>query len=90
MLVKIGAIGAREGQAGFELLQKRAGCMNLVFEIAPKAMRNHKILASQGVGTGARGSFPSDEAAIKLLFLGLRSITKRWSMPVNDCNRPQA
>jgi putative transposase len=34
--------------------------------------------------TKARGSFPSDEAAIKLLFLGLRSITKRWSMPVHD------
>jgi putative transposase len=34
--------------------------------------------------TKARGSFPSDEAAIKLLFLGLRSITKRWTMPVHD------
>jgi putative transposase len=37
-----------------------------------------------GAGLGSRGSFPSDEAAIKLLFLGLRSITKRWSMPVHD------
>jgi putative transposase len=34
--------------------------------------------------TKARGSFPSDEAAIKLLYLGLRSITKRWTMPVQD------
>lgn len=34
--------------------------------------------------TKARGSFPSDEAAIKLLYLGLRSITKRWTMPVHD------
>jgi putative transposase len=34
--------------------------------------------------TKARGSFPSDEAAIKLLFLGLRSITRRWTMPVYD------
>jgi putative transposase len=34
--------------------------------------------------TKARGSFPSDEAATKLLFLGLRSITKRWTMPVHD------
>jgi putative transposase len=33
--------------------------------------------------TKARGSFPSDEAAIKLLFLGLRGITKRWTMPVH-------
>ena len=37
-----------------------------------------------GAAVGSRGSFPSDEAAIKLLFLGLRSITKRWSMPVHD------
>ncbi len=34
--------------------------------------------------SGSRGSFPSDEAAIKLLYLGLRSITKRWTMPVHD------
>lgn len=29
-----------------------------------------------------RGAFPSDEAVFKLMFLGLRSITKRWTMPV--------
>jgi putative transposase len=34
--------------------------------------------------TKARGSFLSDEAAIKLLYLGLRSITKRWTMPAHD------
>ena len=28
------------------------------------------------------GSFPNEEAAIKLLYLGLRNITKRWSMPI--------
>jgi putative transposase len=32
--------------------------------------------------TKIRGSFPNDEAAIKLLYLGLRNITKRWTMPI--------
>ncbi len=31
-----------------------------------------------------RGSFPSDEAALKLLYLALRNITQRWTMPVKD------
>lgn len=32
--------------------------------------------------TKNRGSFPSDEAAFKLLYLALRNITKKWTMPV--------
>ena len=28
------------------------------------------------------GAFPTDEAAIKLLFLALRNISKRWTKPV--------
>jgi putative transposase len=31
-----------------------------------------------------RGSFPTDEAALKLLYLALRNITQRWTMPVKD------
>ena len=31
----------------------------------------------------ARASFPNDEAAIKLLYLGLRNISQRWTMPVH-------
>ena len=31
----------------------------------------------------ARGSFPNDEAAIKLLYLGLRNISQRWTMPAH-------
>jgi putative transposase len=31
-----------------------------------------------------KGSFPSDEAAVKLLYLGLRNISKRWSMPIQN------
>lgn len=31
-----------------------------------------------------RGSFPSDEAALKLLYLALRNVTARLTMPVKD------
>ena len=30
----------------------------------------------------ARAPFPTDEAAIKLLYLGLRNISQRWTMPI--------
>jgi len=33
--------------------------------------------------TKARGSFPNDEAVFKLLYLALRNIAKKWTMPVN-------
>jgi len=29
-------------------------------------------------------SFPSDDAAIKLPYLGLRNIAKRWTMPIQN------
>jgi putative transposase len=29
-----------------------------------------------------RGHFPNDEAATKLLWLALRNLTRRWTMPV--------
>jgi putative transposase len=28
--------------------------------------------------------FPSDEAVFKLMYLGLRKISKRWTMPIRD------
>ena len=31
-----------------------------------------------------RGSFPSDEALIKLFYLALRNISQKWSMPIRD------
>jgi putative transposase len=34
--------------------------------------------------TKNRGSFPSDEAAFKLLYLALRNIAKKWTMPVQN------
>jgi len=34
--------------------------------------------------TKARGSFPNDEAVSKLLYLALRNIAKRWTMPVQN------
>lgn len=34
--------------------------------------------------TKNRGSFPSDEAMLKLLYLALRNISKKWTMPIRD------
>jgi len=34
--------------------------------------------------TKARGSFPNDDAVFKLLYLALRNIAKKWTMPVYD------
>lgn len=34
--------------------------------------------------TKNRGSFPSDEALLKLFHLALRNITKKWTMPIRD------
>ena len=31
-----------------------------------------------------RGSFPSEEAALKLLYLGLRNASKKWTRPIAD------
>lgn len=34
--------------------------------------------------TRHRGAFPSDEALVKLLYLALRNISKKWTMPIRD------
>ncbi|WP_373317293.1 IS256 family transposase [Chitinibacter tainanensis] len=34
--------------------------------------------------TKNRGSFPSDEALLKLFYLALRNISQRWTMPLRD------
>ncbi len=34
--------------------------------------------------TKTRNSFPSDEAAIKLLYMGLKNIMKKWTMPIRN------
>ena len=34
--------------------------------------------------TKNRGSFPSDEALIKLFYLALKNIGKTWTMPIRD------
>lgn len=31
-----------------------------------------------------RGSFPTDEAAVKLLYLALNNMSKKWTMPIHD------
>jgi len=34
-----------------------------------------------------RGSFPSDEACLKLIYLALRNASRKWSMPIRDWGR---
>jgi putative transposase len=34
--------------------------------------------------TKAKGAFPHDEAVFKIFWLALRSISKKWTMPVKD------
>lgn len=34
--------------------------------------------------TKHRGAFPNEEALIKLLYLALRNIRKRWNLPIRD------
>jgi transposase-like protein len=34
--------------------------------------------------TKHRGAFPNDEALVKLLYLALRNISKKWTMPIRD------
>lgn len=34
--------------------------------------------------TKNRGSFPSNEALLKLFYLALRNIAKKWTMPIRD------
>ena len=31
-----------------------------------------------------RGSFPTDEAAMKLLYLALQNISQKWTMPIRN------
>ena len=31
-----------------------------------------------------RGSFPTDEAALKLIYLALANLSQKWTMPVKD------
>jgi transposase-like protein len=31
-----------------------------------------------------RQSFPNDEAAMKLMFMGLKNISRKWTMPIRD------
>jgi putative transposase len=38
----------------------------------------------------ARGHFPSDEAAMKLIWLQLREITKNWKMPAREWHAAKA
>jgi putative transposase len=34
--------------------------------------------------TRNRGSFPNDESMLKLLYLALNNIARKWTMPIRD------
>jgi putative transposase len=34
--------------------------------------------------TKNRGSFPNDESMLKLLYLALNNIAKKWTLPIRD------
>ncbi len=34
--------------------------------------------------TKNRGSFPSDDALMKLFYLALRNISQKWTLPIRD------
>ena len=34
--------------------------------------------------TKSRGSFPSDETLLKLFYLALQNISKKWTMPIRN------
>ena len=34
--------------------------------------------------TKNRGSFPNDESMLKLLYLALKNISKKWTMPIRN------
>ena len=34
--------------------------------------------------TKNRGSFPNDDSMLKLLYLALKNISKKWTMPIRD------
>jgi putative transposase len=36
--------------------------------------------------TKNRASFPNDEAVMKLFYLAIRNISKKWTMPIQDWN----
>jgi len=34
--------------------------------------------------TKTRAAFPTEEAALKLLYLGLQNVSKKWTIPIHD------
>ena len=53
---------------------KNAGCANAIESLN---MSLRKLIKP-------RGSFPSEEVCLKLLYLGLKNVAKKWTMPIPD------
>ena len=69
LLLVVGNFGRREGRQHGDSLQK-----HIVNQAASKCVKVTK----------SRGSFPSDEALLKLFYLALNNISKKWTMPHRD------
>ena len=61
----------------FEYLPKIRKVIYTTNAIESVAMSLRKI-------TKNRGSFPSDDALLKLFYLALNNISKKWTMPIRD------
>jgi hypothetical protein len=48
-----------------------------------KSLKNIKMVGP-GLAIHRRGAFPHDDAIGKLLYLGLRNVSKKWTMPIRD------
>jgi putative transposase len=44
----------------------------------------HLLVLSLRKITKNRGSFPNDDALLKLFYLALRNISRKWTMPIRD------
>lgn len=40
--------------------------------------------ASFRKSTKTRGSFPNDEATLKILYLAMKKVSKKWTMPIRE------
>ena len=54
-----------------------AGFDEKILSLYARGMRLRKI-------TKNRGSFPNDDALLKLFYLALANISKKWTMPLRD------
>jgi transposase-like protein len=66
------------------------GTLDTVFQLSGGHSQGHLTNAIESLNMSlrkvikTRGSFPNAEAALKLLYLALEHIAKKWTMPVQN------